>query len=205
MVATTSAAVSAWPSWNLTPGRSAKVQTLPSSLGFHDSASIGLRVRSGLSRTRNSPVCISISRPPVLATVTGSTAPDGACAATRMVVPALPWARAGGLATPDSAASSGAARPTRAPWRSRLRRSMRPARNSSTTWLPIGPACRRRRSSKVGRIIGMLPYRSSMGQQCAGGGKRNPRRAQACAPRRRRAAAQYQSTKRSTSDSDCSE
>ncbi|CAB4691638.1 unannotated protein [freshwater metagenome] len=41
IVATTSAEVKSLPSCHLTPLRRLKVQTLPSSFGFHDSANIG--------------------------------------------------------------------------------------------------------------------------------------------------------------------
>ena len=47
--ATTSSAFSTCPLWNFTFGRSLKVQTVPSSFGFHDKASIGRSIRSAWS------------------------------------------------------------------------------------------------------------------------------------------------------------
>src|SRR5436853_1429032 len=47
----TSAEVSSWPSWNLTPWRSLNVHCSPSELTCHDSASSGTGVMSGSNRT----------------------------------------------------------------------------------------------------------------------------------------------------------
>ena len=75
---------------NLTPGRSLNVHTLPSPLWPQLSASIGCSASFRLlSKIRNSPVWLSITRPPASATVSGLIAADGVTEPTFSVPPAV--------------------------------------------------------------------------------------------------------------------
>ena len=89
-VYTTSSAVIGAPVLNLTFGRSLKVHTLPSPLWPQLSASIGSNASLRLlSKIRNSPVWLSITRPPASATVSGLIAADGVTEPTFNVPPAV--------------------------------------------------------------------------------------------------------------------
>src|SRR3954454_21615809 len=68
----TSAAVRGVPSWNLTPWRILKVQTLPSAFGFQLSARRGSRCSLLSDQARNSAACDMTPRPPSSATLIGS-------------------------------------------------------------------------------------------------------------------------------------
>ena len=87
-VYTTSSAVIGEPLWNVTFGRSLNVHTVPSLFGVQLSASIGWSASFRLeSKIRNSPVWLSIVRPPASAIVSGLTAAAGVTDATRSVPP----------------------------------------------------------------------------------------------------------------------
>ena len=64
MVATTSAAVSGVPSWNVTPFRIANVHTEPSPFGVQLSAMRGSNSSWSLDHARYSPDCPRTARPP---------------------------------------------------------------------------------------------------------------------------------------------
>ncbi len=127
---------------NLTPVRSLKVHTLPSPLWLQLVASIGWSISFRLlSKTRNSPVWLSISRPPASETVSGLTAAAGVTPATVRFPPVFGGAAAL-LAADDEdddelpqaariVPSSVADIPIVLPRRRNVRRSMRPATSSS--------------------------------------------------------------------------
>src|SRR5579864_524832 len=123
------------PLWNVTPVRSLNVQTLPSLFGLQLSASIGWSASFRFeSKIRNSPVWLSMHRPPASATVSGLTAAAGAEMATRSVPPFL--AGAAGVELDEEVAgdedphaariapSSGVDMPMMLPRRRKVRRSM---------------------------------------------------------------------------------
>src|SRR5947209_1354915 len=84
----TSSAVIGAPLWNFTPDLSLNVQTLPSLFGDQLVASIGWSASFRFeSKIRNSPVWLSMHRPPASATVSGLTAAAGVAIATRSVPP----------------------------------------------------------------------------------------------------------------------
>ena len=155
IVATTSSALKVSPVWYLTPLRSLKVQTELSSLCDQLSARHGFRVRSGCVTHRNSPVWISMVRPPWSAIVTGLMAPAGVTVATRIVAPGLTWARASrGFATrpklPASPPSTGSESPSMLPCRRKVRRSILPAASSSMRSFSRSPRPPLRRSDSFG-------------------------------------------------------
>ncbi len=134
----------------MTPGRSLNVHTEPSLLGDQLRASIGSSISLRLlSKVRNSPVWLSIARPPESATVSGLTAAEGAWVATFSVPPFLGVPAAGAapvpvpvpddvadvlLAPPHAATiapSNGADIPITAPRRMKSRRLRLPEASSS--------------------------------------------------------------------------
>ena len=92
--------MSGWPSWNLTPWRSVKVQTVPLAFGFQLVASIGFSCSAWLSsNARNSPVWASMHSPPESEIVIGLIAAAGAWVASFSVPPLVGAAAA--LDVPD--------------------------------------------------------------------------------------------------------
>ncbi len=158
-VKTTSSAVIGLPSLNVTPRLSLNVHSLASRLGFQLSASTGTSLRSPLDTERYWAVCWSITAPPVSPTATGSTAPVGVTIADRMVpprffvagVPAVAEREA--LSDPPHALtivpSTENDMPTTVPRRTNSRREIRPAMNSSMTWLSSSLRPLRAASSRV--------------------------------------------------------
>ena len=160
MLATTSAAVSVLPSWNLTPLRIWNVHTVAFAFGFQLVASDGTTCPFGFVNVRYSPGMLEkASAPPSLSRY-GSMGPAGAVRPTRIVPPALPAARrvrASGAAPasptrPSNPPSMPTERPNMAP---RLRNSSRlssPLTSSSMTLFSSGPASLRRYSSMTLRV-----------------------------------------------------
>ncbi len=142
-VATTSSAEKGWPSWNLTPLRSWKVQVFALFDDFHDVASMGRRTAFLSAYTSCSPASMETPRAPSDCSSGGSSEPSTEMCPMRIVPDdARPAANGAAAAAgaPESIARNGMDMPSTDPRLTSSVRVMAPVLYSSMSSFSRSPA-----------------------------------------------------------------